>query len=182
MFMPKYGMSTWPTTADSEAVCRSGCWVEPHFMKGLFSWESWEKSMSANVVFSKLSCSNPAHPSFADNEKFKFSVQSFERRTLPVFTELNITMPRHQKVAGYYVIPSEILSVRPSVCLSVCPSVCPSVRPSAPTTILVSATPPTIWGQSFWNFTGVLRMVWRYAYCFFRILKLFFITFFPFLT
>ena len=63
-----------------------------------------------------------------------------------------------------------------------CPSVRPSVRPSAPTTILVSATPPTVWGQSFWNFTGVLRMVWRYAYCFFRILKLFFITFFPFLT
>ena len=63
-----------------------------------------------------------------------------------------------------------------------CPSVCPSVRPSAPTTILVSATPPTVLGQSFWNFTGVLRMVWRYAYCFFRILKLFFITFFPFLT
>ena len=28
-----------------------------------------------------------------------------------------------QKVAGYYVIPSELLSV--------CPSVCPSVRPSA---------------------------------------------------
>ena len=51
-------------------------------------------------------------------------------------------MPRHQKVAGYYVIPSEILSVRPSV------------RPSAPTTILVSATPPTVLGQSFWNFTG----------------------------
>ena len=90
-------------------------------------------------------------------------------------------MPRHQKVAGYYVIPSEILSVRPSVCLSVCLSVRPSVRPSAPTTILVSATPPTVLGQSFWNFTGVLRMVWRYAYCFFRILKLFFITFFPFL-
>ena len=63
-----------------------------------------------------------------------------------------------------------------------CPSVRPSVRPSAPTTILVSATPPTVLGQSFWNFTGVLRMVWRYAYCFFRILKLFFITFFPFLT
>ena len=57
-----------------------------------------------------------------------------------------------------------------------------SVRPSAPTTILVSATPPTVLGQSFWNFTGVLRMVWRYAYCFFRILKLFFITFFAFLT
>ena len=73
-------------------------------------------------------------------------------------------------------------SVRPSVCLSVRPSVGPSVRPSAPTTILVSATPPTVLSQSFWNFTGVLRMVWRYAYCFFRILKLFFITFFPFLT
>ena len=47
---------------------------------------------------------------------------------------------------------------------------------------LVSATPPKVFGESFWNFTDVLRMVWRYAYCFFRILKLFFITFFPFLT
>ena len=74
--------------------------------------------------------------------------------------------------------PKFWVSVRPSVCLSVRPS----VRPSAPTTILVSATPPTVLGQSFWNFTGVLRIVWRYAYCFFRILKLFFITFFPFLT
>ena len=47
---------------------------------------------------------------------------------------------------------------------------------------LVSATPPTVFGESFWNFTDVLRKVWRYAYCFFRILKLFFITFFAFLT
>ena len=47
---------------------------------------------------------------------------------------------------------------------------------------LVSATPPTVFGESFWNFTGVLTMVWRYAYCFFRILKLFFITFYAFLT
>ena len=158
-----------------------------------------------------------------------------------------IFMPRHQKVAGYYVIPSEILSVRPSVRPSVCLSVRPSVRPSIsayhhscignssysfrpillklyrcfkdglkicilffqnPEIIfyhffpifnldifralilqiciwsmyLVSATPPTVFGESFWNFTGVLRMVWRYAYCFFRILKLFFITFFAFLT
>ena len=38
---------------------------------------------------------------------------------------------------------------------------------------LVSATPPTVFGESFWNFTDVLRMVWKYAYCFFRILKLF---------
>ena len=153
-------------------------------------------------------------------------------------------MPRHQKVAGYYVIPSEFwVSVRPSVCLSVRPSVRPSVsahhhscignssysfRPillklyrcfkdglkicilffQNPEIIfyhffpifnldifralilqiciwsmyLVSATPPTVFGESFWNFTGVLRMVWRYAYCFFRILKLFFITFFAFLT
>ena len=148
-------------------------------------------------------------------------------------------MPRHQKVAGYYVIPSEILSVRPSVRLSVCPSVSAhhhscignssySFRPillklyrcfkdglkicilffQNPEIIfyhffpifnldifralilqiciwsmyLVSATPPTVFGESFWNFTGVLRMVWRYAYCFFRILKLFFITFFAFLT
>ena len=47
---------------------------------------------------------------------------------------------------------------------------------------VVWATPPTVFGESFWNFTDVLRMVWRYAYCFFRILKLFFITFFAFLT
>ena len=43
-----------------------------------------------------------------------------------------IFMPRHQKVAGYYVIPSEILSVRPSVCLSVRPSVRLSVRQRPP--------------------------------------------------
>ena len=42
---------------------------------------------------------------------------------------------------------------------------------------LVSATPPTDFGESFWNFTDVLRMVWRYAYCFLRILKLFFFAF-----
>ena len=71
-----------------------------------------------------------------------------------------------------------IMLYPPKFWVSVRLSVRPSVRPSAPTTILVSATPPTVLGQSFWNFTGVLRMVWRYAYCFFY----FFITFFPFLT
>ena len=79
--------------------------------------------------------------------------------------------PATKKVAGYYVIPSEILSVRLSVCLSV----------SAPT-ILLPTTPPTVLGQSFSNFAGAFRTVWRYAYCFFRILKLFFIIFFAFLT
>ena len=42
---------------------------------------------------------------------------------------------------------------------------------------LVSATPPTVFGESFWNFTVVFRMVWRYAYCFLRILKFFFLHF-----
>ena len=37
-------------------------------------------------------------------------------------------------------------------------------------------TPTTVLSRSFWNFTGALRMVWRYACVFFRILKLFFIT------
>ena len=41
---------------------------------------------------------------------------------------------------------------------------------------LVPVTPTTVLSQSFWNFTGALRMVWRYACGFFRILKLFFIT------
>ena len=44
---------------------------------------------------------------------------------------------------------------------------------------LVRATPPTVSGRSFWNFIHAFRMVWKYAYCFFfRILKLFFITFY----
>ena len=75
-------------------------------------------------------------------------------------------MPRHQKsgrVLSYTLWNFE----------------CPSI--SAPT-ILLPAIPPTVLGQSFSNFTGAFRMVWRYAYCFFRILKLFFITFFAFLT
>ena len=46
---------------------------------------------------------------------------------------------------------------------------------------LLPATPRTVLGQSFSNFTGTFRMVWRYAYCIFRILKLFFITFFAFI-
>ena len=37
-------------------------------------------------------------------------------------------------------------------------------------------TPTTVLSRSFWNFTGALRMVWRYVCGFFRILKLFFIT------
>ena len=41
---------------------------------------------------------------------------------------------------------------------------------------LVPVTPTTVLSRSFWNFTGALRMVWRYACVFFRILKLFFIT------
>ena len=91
--------------------------------------------------------------------------------------------PVTKKVAGYYVIPSETFSVCPFVHRSVCPSIRPSVclSVSAPT-ILLPATPPTVLGQSFSNFTAAFRMVWRYAYCFFRILKLFFITFFAFLT
>ena len=39
---------------------------------------------------------------------------------------------------------------------------------------LLPATPPTVLGQSFSNFTGAFRMFWSYAYGFFRILKLFF--------
>ena len=142
--------------------------------------------------------------------------------------------PPPKKVAGYYVIPSEILSVRPSIRPSVS---APTIRlPATPPTVfgqsfsnftgafrmvrryayfseswnyflshfffifnldffqalilqkcigsmyLLPATPPTVLGQSFWNFTHAFRMVWRYAYCFFRILKLFFITFYCILT
>ena len=33
---------------------------------------------------------------------------------------------------------------------------------------LLPATPPTVLGQSFSNFTGAFRRVWKYAYCFFQ--------------
>ena len=64
-------------------------------------------------------------------------------------------MPRHQKVAGYYVIPSEILSVRPSVRLSVCPSVRPSVCPS------VSAHHHSCIGNSSYSFRPILLKLYR---------------------
>ena len=60
-------------------------------------------------------------------------------------------MPRHQKVAGYYVIPSEILSVRPSVCLSVHPSVRPSV----------SAHHHSCIGNSSYSFRPILLKLYR---------------------
>ena len=51
----------------------------------------------------------------------KVSVCLFVRPSVNIYhgclvsaTPLTVFMPRHQKVAGYYVIPSEILSVRPS--------------------------------------------------------------------
>ena len=78
----------------------------------------------------------------------------------------SIFIPRHQKSGGV-------------LCYTLWNFECLSV--STPT-ILLPATPPTVLGQSFSNFTGAFRMVWRYAFCFFRILKLFFITFFAFLT
>ena len=63
----------------------------------------------------------------------------------------SIFMPRHQKVAGYYVIPSEILSVRPSVRLSVCPSVRPSVSTHHHSCI----------GNSSYSFRPILLKLYR---------------------
>ena len=47
---------------------------------------------------------------------------------------------------------------------------------------LVSATPPTVFGQSFWNFTNVLAMVCRCAYYLLIILRFFFFNFFRFVN
>ena len=88
------------------------------------------------------------------------------------YINVSFLCPATRKWRGIMLYP-------PKFWVSVRPSVCPSVRPSAPTTILVSATPPTVLGQSFWNFTGVLRMVWRYAYCFFQNPEIIFYHFFP---
>ena len=69
----------------------------------------------------------------------------------PRSLRFNIFMPRHQKVAGHYVIPSEILSVRPSVRLSVCPSVRPSV----------SAHHHSCIGNSSYSFRPILLKLYR---------------------
>ena len=66
-----------------------------------------------------------------------------------------VFMPRHQKSGG--VLCYTLWNFE---CPSIHPFVCPSV--SAPT-IRLPATPPTVLGQSFSNFTGAFRMVWRYA-------------------
>ena len=73
-------------------------------------------------------------------------------------------MLRHQKSGGV-------------LCYTLWNFECPSVRPSAPHHSFSRNSSYSL-GQSFSNFTGAFRMVWRYAYCFFRILKLSFITFF----
>ena len=67
------------------------------------------------------------------------------------------------------------------------PSVRPSVRPCVRPCILpfvhhlgryfVSATPPTIFSQSFWNFTGVFVKDWRCAWHLDITLRLIFVTF-----
>ena len=46
------------------------------------------------------------------------------------------------------------------------------------TRYFVSTTPPTVFNQSFWNFTGVFIIVWRCACAFYRILKLCFFSLF----
>ena len=50
---------------------------------------------------------------------YLFTLYGLLKQQIVIFL---LFMPRLKKVAGYYVIPFDILSV--------CPSVCPSVRPS----------------------------------------------------
>ena len=71
--------------------------------------------------------------------------QHTKKRDLMIFP---VFMPRHQKSGGV-------------LCYTLWNFQCPSIH-SAPT-ILLPATPPTVLGQSFSNFTGALTMVWRYA-------------------
>ena len=69
-----------------------------------------------------------------------------------------------------------------------CPSVRLPVRPCVRPCVLpfvhhlgryfVSATPPTIFSQSFWNFTGVFVKDWRCAWHLDITLRLIFVTFF----
>ena len=58
-----------------------------------------------------------------------------------------------------------------SFCLSVHPYVCPSAHYRK--RYLVGATPHTVLYRFFWNFTGVLVMLWRYACGLDIILRLF---------
>ena len=47
---------------------------------------------------------------------------------------------------------------------------------------LVPLTPSTVFVRSFWNFTGALGMVWRYACSLFQNPEIIFITFYTFWT
>ena len=85
-----------------------------------------------------------------------------------VFSQVAFYAPPPKKWRGIMLYPLKFwVSVRPSV--------------SAPT-ILLPATPSTVLGQSFSNFTGTFRMVWRYAYCFFQNPEIIFYHIFSFLT
>ena len=66
----------------------------------------------------------------------------------------NIWVVAARYFVHFYAPPPEsdgvlCYTLRNFECPSVRLSVCPSVHPSAPTTILVSTTPPTVLGQSF---------------------------------
>ena len=81
--------------------------------------------------------------------------------------------PDTKKVAGYYVIPSEILSVHLSVCPSVRPSVCQCPHHSSARNSSYSFRPLLFkLYRCFLGWSEDMHIV------FFRILKLFFITFF----
>ena len=89
----------------------------------------------------------------------KICILFFQNPEIIFYHFLRIFMPRHQKVAGYYVIPSEILSVRPSVRPSVHPSVRPSVRPSIRPS--VSAHHHSCIGNSSYSFRPILLKLYR---------------------
>ena len=74
----------------------------------------------------------------------KFSLEYYS-----VFSIQFFIMPRHQKSGRV-------------LCYTLWNFECPSVRPSSPPPhppLLLPATPPTVLGQSFSNFTGAFRMV-----------------------
>ena len=104
----------------------------------------------------------------------------FTFQGLCVWVKNYLTYFDQRSFSGIYFYAPSIRRMRQGIKRCPCPSVRASVRPFVHhlSGYFVSATPPTIWSQSFWNFTHVFVKDWKCAWHSDITLKLFFVTFF----
>ena len=91
------------------------------------SYDLWRNKKNINILGLKSKCLVWAMIMACSD----ICNHSYQQDTFFQPEAVNIFMPNHKKWRGYYVIPSKLLSVRPSICPSVHPSALPSFM-SAP--------------------------------------------------